>query len=272
MSDMPVNPLISIIVPTYNRAEMLREALQSALAQRYPHFEIIVSDNASTDQTAEVVQSFGDPRIRYFRQSHNIGITANWKFAVSQASATWITFLADDDQYLPDHLEFGVSVLRRYPTAAYHVSLAEYFGARTGIDRSVTITDSITPELFYPANRAVDFLGIDQPGLISAMMCRKTDLLDVFWGPPQYIPQDLLIMTQMMARGGFVISNHVTMRYRIHAGMTSQPANDLKSLRLNLMVWYGVRYLAQFLLDQSICTVSDIERHGLSSSSERSRH
>jgi len=265
MVTTPDTPLISIVIPTYNRADMLREALHSALNQTYPNFEIVVSDNASTDHTAEVVGSFNDLRIRYFRQTENIGVTPNWKYGVSQASADWITLLADDDHYLPDHLEFGMSVLRRHPTVTYHVCRAEYFGGMSGINYQDGIVDTTTPELYFAPRQAVDFLGIDHPGLISTILCRKADLMDVFWGPPGFVPLDLLVLPQLMVRGGFVFSNHVTVHYRVHSAMASLvgSSNVAKSLKFNLMVWYGVRYLAQFLLDQSVCNYEDIKQHGL---------
>ena len=264
-------PAISIVLPTYNRADMLREAIQSALNQTFQDFEIIVSDNASTDGTADVVASFAEPRIRYFRQSSNLGMTPNWKFAVAQASADWIAPLADDDHYLPDHLEVGISALRRHPTVAFHTCPAEYFGDTTGgVNRPAFIEDTTTSELLFEPYQAVEFLGIDHPGPMNNMVCRKADLLEVFWGPPGYIPQDLLIMTQLMIRGGFVFSNRITTRYRVHAAMASQAVDDVaKTLRFNLMVWYGVRYLAQFLLDQAVCRDSDIEQHGLLAKSSR---
>lgn len=261
---------VTIVIPTYNRADMLREALNSALAQTVSDLEIVVSDNASTDHTAEVVASFNDPRIRYFRQDTNIGMTPNWKFAVAQASSAWVAPLADDDHYFPDHLAVGLSAMARHSTCAFHTSPAAYFGTTTtGYNRPAAIVDTTTPELVFAPRQAVEFLGIDHPGPMNNMICRKKDLLDVFWGPPGYIPQDLLIMTQLMVRGGFVFSNRVTSEYRVHEAMASQSTDALKTLRINLMVWYGVRYLSQFLLDQAVCELADIERHGLQATSQR---
>jgi glycosyltransferase involved in cell wall biosynthesis len=96
-------PLVTIAIPTYNRADTyLPQALRSALAQDYPALEILVSDNASTDGTPALVQSFEDPRLRYVRHEQNIGGKANWTFCVHQARGTYFLLLHDDDLIDPD--------------------------------------------------------------------------------------------------------------------------------------------------------------------------
>jgi glycosyltransferase involved in cell wall biosynthesis len=91
-------PLVTIAIPTYNRAAtFLPHALRSALAQDYPALEILVSDNASTDQTEELMRGFEDPRLRYVRHEQNIGGKPNWTFCVRQARGTYFLLLHDDD-------------------------------------------------------------------------------------------------------------------------------------------------------------------------------
>jgi glycosyltransferase involved in cell wall biosynthesis len=99
-------PLVSIGISTYNRAMgYLREALQSSLDQTYPNLEIIVSDNCSEDETEVVVRGFDDPRIRYFRQPHNIGANNNFNFCLQQARGDYFLLLHDDDRIDPDFVE-----------------------------------------------------------------------------------------------------------------------------------------------------------------------
>jgi len=91
-------PLVSIGIPTYNRADnYLRQALESAINQTYPNLEIIVSDNCSPDDTEAVVRRYSDPRIRYFRQSENIGPNNNFNFCLEQARGVYFLLLQDDD-------------------------------------------------------------------------------------------------------------------------------------------------------------------------------
>jgi glycosyltransferase involved in cell wall biosynthesis len=91
-------PLVTIAIPTYNRAAgFLRQSLQCAVDQTYPAIEIIVSDNCSSDGTEDLVRGFADPRIRYFRQTQNIGLRNNFNFCVEQARGAYFLLLPDDD-------------------------------------------------------------------------------------------------------------------------------------------------------------------------------
>jgi glycosyltransferase involved in cell wall biosynthesis len=262
-------PRITVVIPTYNRAHFLREAVESALAQTYRDFAIVIADNASTDGTAKVVAGFNDPRIYAYRHPTNIGMTANWQFVFSKVTTEFVAPLADDDHYLPDHLATALERLDRYPDVAYCTSPAEFFGGKTGSYRPWAITDTTTPLLYFAPHQAVDFLGMDVPGPMNSMVCRTRALGNLFWGKPDYITQDLLVMTQLMVQGGFIFSNRVTSRYRHHGANESSNHDPIKMLRLNCMAWYGARYLAQFLLDKGVCTLADIETHGLTARCER---
>jgi glycosyltransferase involved in cell wall biosynthesis len=99
-------PLVTIGMPTYNRANgYLREALACALAQTYPNVEIVVSDNASPDNTEEVVRSYADPRIHYFRQETGLIPNDNFNFCLQQARGDYFLMLHDDDKIDPDFVE-----------------------------------------------------------------------------------------------------------------------------------------------------------------------
>lgn len=97
-------PKLSIIIPTFNRADYLVEAIESALRQRSNDFELIVSDNCSSDDTSVVVERYlSDPRFKYFRNSENIGMVGNWRRAVFEySSGEWFIILSDDDYFIDD--------------------------------------------------------------------------------------------------------------------------------------------------------------------------
>lgn len=100
-----MSSLISIVIPTYNHAHFLGRALQSVLDQTYTHWEALVIDNHSQDNTDEVVNSFSDPRIRLFK-IHNHGvIAASRNLGMREASGEWIAFLDSDDCWYPGKLE-----------------------------------------------------------------------------------------------------------------------------------------------------------------------
>lgn len=97
-------PAFSVVLPTYNRAHLLPRAIQSVLDQTYEDFELIVVDDASTDQTREVVASFHDERIVYIRLEVNSGVSIARNTAIAQARGEYISLLDDDDEYLPNFL------------------------------------------------------------------------------------------------------------------------------------------------------------------------
>ncbi len=90
-------PFFSIIIPTYNRASDLQFALYCILRQDFLNFEIIVSDNCSTDNTKVIVESYKDKRIRYFRNKKNIGVILNLRKAITYARGDYVFFHGDDD-------------------------------------------------------------------------------------------------------------------------------------------------------------------------------
>lgn len=109
---------VSIVIPTYNRAVYLESAIYSALAQDYPDLEVIISDNASTDNTEYVARSFADDkRVHYFRNPENIGMVANWRKAVfERATGDWFLVLSDDDALTNRHyITSAVKLIESYP-------------------------------------------------------------------------------------------------------------------------------------------------------------
>jgi glycosyltransferase involved in cell wall biosynthesis len=101
---------VSVIIPTYNYCHFLGEAIQSVLEQTFSDFELIVVDDGSTDNTKEVVDSFGDSRIRYIYQE-NRGVSAARNTGIKVSSGEYVAFLDSDDMWLPENLELKVKVL-----------------------------------------------------------------------------------------------------------------------------------------------------------------
>ena len=117
MAVAPSEPRVTVAIPTYNRAAFLRESIASALEQTFAEIEVVVSDNASADETPEVVASFADPRLRYERLDTNIGLHGNLSRALRLGSAPYVAILQDDDRMLPENLERKVAALEAHPRA-----------------------------------------------------------------------------------------------------------------------------------------------------------
>lgn len=104
-------PAVSVILPTFNRARLLPRAIASVLGQSFRNFELIVIDDGSTDDTAEVVRAFAaDPRLAYLPPERNLGDAGARNRGIAAARGEWLAFQDSDDEWLPDKLELQMAV------------------------------------------------------------------------------------------------------------------------------------------------------------------
>src|SRR6202011_4272058 len=108
---MAAQPSVSIVITTLNRAGLLREAVASVLAQDFSDFEIVVSDDAGTDDVPAVLREFDDKRIRYRRNARRLGLSGNTLAASLEARGKYVSYLNDDDLWEPDLLSTMVPPL-----------------------------------------------------------------------------------------------------------------------------------------------------------------
>lgn len=106
--------LFSVIIPTRERHDTLKHSIQSVINQTHKEFELVVMDNFSTPETAEVVASFNDDRIKYYRALERLSMSDNWELGLSHATGEYITVLGDDDALMPDCLEICLNLLNKY--------------------------------------------------------------------------------------------------------------------------------------------------------------
>lgn len=116
----------TVIIPTRARADVLHAALKTVVAQDYDSLEILVSDNFSEDDTAEIVHSFDDPRIRYFNTGRRLSMSHNWEFALSHVHDGWVTILGDDDGLLPEAIAKVAELARNAGVSAIRSSTCKY--------------------------------------------------------------------------------------------------------------------------------------------------
>ncbi|HTU83820.1 MAG TPA: glycosyltransferase, partial [Candidatus Acidoferrales bacterium] len=110
-----MDPLVTIVITSYNYGEYVGDALSSALAQTYRNLEVLVLDNASTDNSLEVIRSFSDRRIRVIARSENVGIQRNHNDAIREARGEFVVFLSADDMLLPTLVEDVLAYRRAHP-------------------------------------------------------------------------------------------------------------------------------------------------------------
>jgi len=120
-------PKVTIGLPVFNGEKYVQNALTSLLSQTFSDFELIISDNASTDSTQMICEEFAnkDKRIKYFRQKNNIGIFHNYKFVLKQASCDYFQWAAADDLWNPEFLEKNICILENDDTLIGSIGAVE---------------------------------------------------------------------------------------------------------------------------------------------------
>jgi glycosyltransferase involved in cell wall biosynthesis len=117
-------PAVTVVIPLYNKRSYIGRALDSVLRQSFQKFEIIVVDDGSTDNGADVVKSYADPRIRLIRQE-NKGVSVARNAGVDRATADFVTFLDADDEWKPRQLETVLELREKYPDAGLYATAYE---------------------------------------------------------------------------------------------------------------------------------------------------
>ncbi|MEX0686554.1 MAG: glycosyltransferase family 2 protein [Balneolales bacterium] len=207
-------PLVTIGLSTYNRSDSyLRYALDSAVSQTWPNLEIIVSDNCSSDNTEEVVNSYSDPKIKYFRQERNIGAPDNFNFCVNQARGKYFLLLHDDDVIDSDFIETCMQALND--------------NKETGIIRSGTrivdskgVIQSIKPN-YMKGQSSSDFLlswFSDKTTLYLCSTLFNTKRLKEIGGfvTPTFLFNDVSAMLKLADNYGRVDTSYVKASFRRH--------------------------------------------------------
>lgn len=247
-TSLPIPPRVSICLPTFNRAHYLQGAIQNILSQTFRDFELIVCDNASTDKTREFVANFRDSRIRYIRNSNNIGVAANWIKAIQLATGEYCTIIGDDDQWHPTFLE------RMLTPLVQDINVDIAFCDHWLIDATGTELLELTNKYSRAYGRAglksglhKSFLGMILPTQpichVAALMRRKSLVAAGALDPRAGKVIDYYIFMQLAMAGGgaFYIPERLAY-YRIHP--------ESASARFQVQVWRDMQWACTKLLGQ----------------------
>ncbi len=149
------NPAVSIILPTFNREKLLKRAINSVLAQSFNDWELLILDDGSNDNTAELCSYFvkSDKRIKYFFHE-NIGLPLTLNKGIDLAKGFFITFLGSDDKYLPNHLELRVNYLKESPeTDMLHggvkIKSNEYIKDKNNLSKMIHLSKCVIGGTFF---------------------------------------------------------------------------------------------------------------------------
>ena len=220
-------PLVSVLIPTYNRPEFLKSALRSVLEQTYTATEILIQDNASNCDIETLVAAFNDPRIRYRRNPETVGMALNWRALALRARGKYLAFLNDDDMWEKEYLSTLVEPLERSPDLVLAFCdhwLTDAAGrldpVRTAANSRRWMRDRIAEGQHKPFSRVA--LVYRSIWTASAALFRR-DAIDWAAIPAEAGVVVDLYIAYLAARtgGGAWYSNQRLARYRLHGASTT---------------------------------------------------
>jgi len=221
------SPKVSICVPTYNRAAILPYAVESVLAQTYQDFELLICDDASPDNTADIVAQWSDPRIRYIRHPQNIKRSRNMRSGYEASRGQYFVKFDDDDALTPTFLEKTVAILDAHPDADLVCTDHWVINSRNERDEAATAANSAKwGKDQLPLGKVEDLLGqtfAKQSLQVGSCLFRKSSLDAVDFmrfeadGCEDF---DLLVRCALADQTAHFIPERL-MEYRFHGGQTS---------------------------------------------------
>ncbi len=208
----------SILIPTRNRAGWLRQSMEAALAQTFESFEMLVFDNASTDDTADVVASFDDPRIRYMRHGQDLGLVENHNRGLAAVQTDYVIIVPDDDIMYPRLLERTVQVLDRLPRAGMVHTAIDMLGPDGEIiARGVNWTQGLTASTFERGSAFIrETMKYSARICASTALMRRAALPRGYFDPADYPPVDVGMWLRMATRWEMAYLDETLGAYRVH--------------------------------------------------------
>lgn len=228
-------PLVSILIPTYNRPHYLEQALRSALAQTYPRIEVIISDNSNNLLTQQVVQRIQSEvwtnKIRYVKNQKNVGPVANQQQCLKLARGQYVNYLMDDDLFDPLKIERMATYLMKFPRVKLVTSRKNMINNSNQVisllPESVPHVNFSFYETFVNGRAAMaamlksrmNFIGEPTSGLF-----RKADLKEpfgVYYGQPAFNNVDVATWLNLLTHGDMVFLTDPLCAVRSHPAQIS---------------------------------------------------
>lgn len=240
-------PAVSIGMPVYNGEPYIREALDSLLAQTFPDFEVIISDNASTDNTQTICQEYAgrDSRVRYVRQSKNTGALANFQFVLGEAQGEYFLWAAADDCIDTNWLSLLIGNFTEKDVGL--------FGAYLYLDTSgKQLSAPALPVNLKKGQQLKAFMIPDTSGkcfYIYSLFRRNSIAKVRIFDSGHFVGSDQINIMQILAVGNLRSIPGVIYRYRVHSNNTSltQSVNYGKYKRIFLST-FPFEYYRQAVL------------------------
>lgn len=230
--------LVSIIMPTYNSAKTLDEAIQSVLSQEYTFWELVIIDDQSSDKSLKIAEAYAniDARISVLRTGKNLGSGCARNLGISRSKGELIAFLDSDDLWLPNKLAYQVNLFSD-KRVSFVCSAYERFNTITQKTQNVGVPRLIVFK---------DLLKTNYIGCLTVVLRR--DAFDNLKFPEMRKRQDYALWLSLIKTGGYVYcSNHILARYR--HGHESTTSNKMGSI---ISTWKVYREFLQLKFGPSI--------------------
>ena len=251
-------PMVSVIIPTYNRAALLKETLESVFVQTYTDYEVIVIDDGSTDNTEKMVSALlpVHTQLRYLKQA-NTGVSAARNHGIFEARGEWIAFLDSDDLWLPDKLKKQMAFLVKHPTAgavchrAYRYQDGQIKKDEKGEMLQVPWSAGGTASERTTSVLPFELFASEEWVVTSSVLVRKTVLYKAgLFECCLRIDEDYVLWTKIAKYTEFWFLNDVLSCYRHHEANITNDADMLDfynvlSKRLQMILWSGEPHIAK---------------------------
>ena len=223
------SPLVSVIIPTYNRAALVCRAIDSVLAQTFTDYEIIVVDDAGSDNTEEVLSARYKEKIVYIKKQNNEGLSAARNTGIKAAQGTYIAFLDDDDEWLPEKLRLQIQVLQQYTDSGL------VYCGYTQVAGDGAIIRQIRPEkkgFILPDLLEDNYIA----GSASAVLIKK-DVLDKvgYFDETLTACEDWDLWIRIAQLCPIAYADHILVIYKIHADNMHKNLSRMEQNTLHLL-------------------------------------
>ncbi len=225
-----VQPLVSFCFTTFKRKAYLKSTLDSVLKQTYSNFEVVVSDNDPEGSGREVVESFRDPRFRYFANAENLGMKKSFNKSLERSSGEYIVMIADDDPVYPDMLETLMGLQEKYPQHGMFLGgsnwyctqpdIAKLYNLKVGTNSFLAFKPVDDVEVFSASGFLKGFFNFRIfPSYLWSTCIVKRNILIQKGGVPDYNTAflgDYAFLSVMASYSGCVVINRALGHQAIH--------------------------------------------------------
>lgn len=143
-----MEPLVSIIIPTYNRASVIGRSIQSVFSQTYQNLECIVVDDGSTDDTRAAIEQFQDPRLKFFSHEVNRGVSAARNTGIKKSQGKFVALLDSDDEFLPEKIARSIEFFKKRQDPKLGAVCSNFY-KQQGLNRTASVAQK-QPFLYFP--------------------------------------------------------------------------------------------------------------------------